>query len=422
MSGQLPIDIVVRMETAIKDLERFRREGTRTATAIGSSFQSADPVIRRSLNSILTFNGTRAVIGGVTASVAIAAKGFKEWAKVSDEAAASINNLSTNVNKLFEEIGQDLDSSGGYDLLNSIPNIYRSLRDNYGVAATDPTALLQGILGRNWDSFNEQRDNLRLTRQRDSEVASRPGIIRMRDAEQIAALRARGDELGVAEAEFQAALAKINADRAAIRPGAENARELNSLYDTQEETARNKLIAVQDRILKGQMAEEESARRTAEAAKEKAEAELKAEAAKVRAARNSEQEYEFTLRQLMIENQRLAGDEEGAKIAETRLQFDRQRYAISIDTSIGTGARNSLIRRTDALEAGAIAAISGGSASPIQRSYQAPGFLSSGTYAQSLLSSAFAPAGASKPVEQAQLEELRKIRVAVEGGGGATFN
>lgn len=422
MSGQLPIDIVVRMETAIKDFERFRREGMRTATAIGDSFNNADPIIRRSLNTILTFNATRAVLGGVAASAGIATKGFQEWTKTSEEAAGSLDRLTGSVRNLMSEIGQDIDEIGVVDALARIPSTFSTLRDGAGAALNNRTAFLQGILGRNWDAFNEQFENVRITRMRDSEVASRPGIIRMRDAERIAALRARGDDLGVAEAEFQAALAKINADRAAIRPGAENARELNSLYDTQEETARNKLIAVQDRILKSQMAEEESARRTAEAAKEKAEAERKAELAKVRTAKQSEQEYEFTLRQLAIENQRLAGDEEGAKIAETRLQFDRQRYAISIDTSIGTGARNSLIRRTDALEAGAIAAISGGSASPIQRSYQAPGFLSSGTYAQSLLSSAFAPAGASKPVEQAQLEELRKIRVAVEGGGGATFN
>lgn len=421
MSGQLPIDIVVRMEQAIRDLDRFRREGTRTATEVGQSFGSASPIIRRATNSILNFNATRAVIGGVAASVGIATKGFKEWAKTSDEAARSIDGLSANVNRLFSEIGQDLDSGGITDWLNAIPDGYRSLRDNLGVAHLNPGALYAGVMGGNWREYDEQRENLRLTRLRDTEVATRPGIIRQRDAERIAAMRARGDEAGIAQSEFDAAMSKINADRAAIRPGAENARELNSLYDTQEETARNKLIAVQDRILKGQMAEEESARRTAEAAKEKAEAELKAEAAKVRTAKHSEQEYEFTLRQLMIENQRRSGDEEGAKIAETRLQFDRQRFNIATDESIGTSARNSLIRRTDAIEAGALSALSGGTVSPIQRSYQAPGFLSSGTYAQGLLASAFAPAGAGKPVEQAQLDELRKIRLAVEGGGAA-FN
>lgn len=437
MSGQLPIDIVVRMESALRDLEKFRKEGTRAATAVGSSFASQDQLVKRALSTVMSFNASRAVFAGVTASVGLATKGMREWAKTSVEAADSLDKLQGSWSSLINRIGQDVDESGilkvlakGIDSGNESRDRNAAKYNSDGQIASTlfktqmglgPFGFISDELLVDPKAAEERYRNLQLTRIRESEIAKRPEIIRQRDAERIAAMRARGDDLGVAQSEYDAAISQIGANRAAIRPGAENARELNSLYDTQEETARNKLIAVQDRILKGQMAEEESARRTAEAAMEKAEAERKTEAAKVRTAKHSEQEYEFTLRQLMIENQRREGDEEGAKIAETRLQFDRQRFNIATDESIGTSARNSLIRRTDAIEAGALSALSGGTVSPIQRSYQAPGFLSSGTYAQGLLASAFAPAGASKPVEQAQLDELRKIRLAVEGGG-ATFN
>lgn len=433
MSGQLPIEIVVRMEEAIKNVERFRKEGVRTAREIEGGFAKADPIIKRSFDSILTFNATRAILGGVSASIGIATKGFIEWSKRSDEAADSLNRLKESWSGLLLRIGQDVDESRAVPFITKMLDRTGEGWDRYqsrvntdgDIAATIGRSMwqIQGPEDRRQAELRYQ--NLVETRRIAAETADRPRIIRMRDAERINAMRARGDELGAAGIEYQTEIQRIDAARAAIRPGAANARELRELYNAQEETARNKLIAIQDRVLKSQMAEEESARRTAEQIEAKAEAELKAELAKTRAGKQTEQEYEFTLRSLAIENQRLSGDEEGARIAEERLKYDRQRYALATDPNLSTMARNTLIRRTDALEAQTLSAIAGSSVnSPAARqTYQAPGFLSSGTYVQSLINTAFAPStSATKDVGRAQLDELRKIRETLEdGGGGARF-
>jgi len=431
MSGQLPIDIIVRMESALKDVERFRKDSTRAVLDVEGAFSKADPIIQRTMGSILTFNATRAIMGGVATSVGLATKGFIEWSKRSDEAADSLNRLKDSWGGLLERIGQDVDESGAVRVLNKTLKRAGTEWDRYQSRVNE-----DGDFGRtirrsmfSIESPEDRRQaelryqNLVETRILASETADRPRVTKLRDAERVNSMRSRGDELGVANAEYQAEMQRIAGLRGGIRPGAANGRELRELYTQQEETARNKLIAVQDRILKGQMAEEEFARRTAEQIEAKAEAELKAEAAKVRAGKQTEQDYEFTMRAMVIENQRNAGDEEGARIAEERLKFDRQRYALANDPNLSTIARNSLIRRTDTLEAEALSAISGSTTTRARQTYQAPGMLTSGLAGVAGLGAQAFAQGPGQNVAVQSLTTLKSIdRTLKAGGGGARFN
>lgn len=393
---------------AKQGLDEVQAKSRRTSVTIEKEWSKAGDSIVKMFGP---GNLARAAFAGIGAAVGIATMGLREYAKVSDDAAASMDRMARSRSRFFREVGADLYEMGAG---TSAEDPWQFLSD-----ARDTTGVLWSWLNTpvpemsNGQSYREQRDTLQRTRDFDeARVMRRQYIERAANAGLESRMLATGDSYEKQELAVQHELRRIAMERSEI-----SADDL--LYGEKVRALQTEELAAADRLAAIDRDRRENAEQRAEALTRAAAAVAKEQLAAMMAGERSKDSFAFQERDLRLDMMRAAGAD-GVDAAAINLQFDRLKYGVASDTSISPEERDSRRARLDELRAERLALL--GMESPEEavrmRSFARPGAISSGfAGVTSIYRQAFAPPGAtsSDPVTQIRTD-VQQIRKELQRG------